>query len=173
MIECNGKTVTFNMKARIRGDYDKVAWYNPEFSTNTVSLKNLTKWRRVTFNSDNDSFTIHRPNKPDMTFESHQDGKYLYDIKFHASEQRMHPPNQESLQNLSKKVTIPLKEISTKKNVDDIDHDVIKSKDKFSPSCNDKINDDDNSQEVHPRIAGVVVEKNEENKENDKDVNNP
>ena len=80
-INVNGKTITTNMKAKILGDYDNTACYCPDFATNIVSLKNLSEWCRVTYDSDDDIFILHRDKKPDMRFKKRKNGEYSFYVK--------------------------------------------------------------------------------------------
>ena len=68
-IHCNAGTSSTNLQGDLRG-YGKV-WYSPQGIANILSLHNLTKKFRVTFNSANeDGFVVHKPNGEKAMFRT-------------------------------------------------------------------------------------------------------
>ena len=61
--------MSVNQKAKISGYYEKV-WFSRRYITNIITLKNLTEKYRVTYNSNDHMFIVHREEaeKPNMKF---------------------------------------------------------------------------------------------------------
>ena len=61
------------------GDYGEV-WYHPKAMTNILSMTNVKKKYRVTYDSDGvDRFTIHKPNRL-VHFNCSKNGLYYHDM---------------------------------------------------------------------------------------------
>ena len=97
-----------------------------------------------------DLFILHRNNKPDMRFKKRKNGQYSFYVR---------------------KIT----RHDNDNNVDDVDPNVNNSDANFISRYDNKINDNNSSQGVHPEITGVVIEANgqEHNKCNDDDLQSP
>jgi hypothetical protein len=56
-------------------------WYNKNAITNILSLSNVIKQYRVTYNSNDQMFVVHREpeGKPDMEFRMHKSGLHYFD----------------------------------------------------------------------------------------------
>ena len=69
-----------NHKAVV-SDYIKDVWIDKTAINNIFSLKNLTQQYRVTYDSLNQMFIVHREekNKPNIHFRMHDSGLHLYD----------------------------------------------------------------------------------------------
>jgi hypothetical protein len=73
--------------AAIDNYYGKV-WYSAKAITNILSLKNVVKQYRVTYDSDEGLFfVVHREQygAPDMYFEMHERGLHYYDPRKHGN----------------------------------------------------------------------------------------
>ena len=76
----NGGTMVVNHKAVMAG-YHTPVWYSEHAITNILALKNVIKQYRVTYDSDDQMFIVHREkeNKPNMEFKMHESGLHYYD----------------------------------------------------------------------------------------------
>ena len=76
----NGGTMKVTKKASVRG-YHKDVWFNSKAITNILSLKNLQQQYRVTYDSVDQEFVVHRENhnKSNMKFKMHESGLHFYD----------------------------------------------------------------------------------------------
>ena len=73
----NGGTLTSNTKAHVE-NYGSV-WYHPQAITNILSLKNVSKKFRVTYDSQGKgAFIVHKPNGINVHFVSHKDGLHYH-----------------------------------------------------------------------------------------------
>jgi hypothetical protein len=79
-LKSNGGCMTTKKKATING-YKKRVWFNKDAITNIFSLKNLTEQYRVTYDSDDKKFVVHREKdgKPNMEFRMHPSGLHFFD----------------------------------------------------------------------------------------------
>jgi hypothetical protein len=79
-LQSNGGTMTVRHKASITS-YDNEVWFDKDAITNIIALSNLIKQYRVTYDSDDKMFVVHRGpvNKPDMHFKMHSSGLHYYD----------------------------------------------------------------------------------------------
>ena len=79
-IHCNIGTFSTNLIGQLPG-YGKV-WFHPEGIANILSLHNLTKKFRVTFDSANeDGFVVHKPDGQHQCFKPSDDGVYFLNIE--------------------------------------------------------------------------------------------
>jgi len=78
-LKSNGGTMTVTHKAKMAG-YHTHVWYNKKAITNILALSNVIKQYRVTYDSDDQMFVVHRePEKPNMEFRMHESGLHYYD----------------------------------------------------------------------------------------------
>jgi Zinc knuckle len=76
-VKGNGGTLTTNLKADVKG-YGEV-WFSEDAITNILSMANVTKKFRVTYDSQQDgSFVVHTP-KGKILFTKHPDGLHYFD----------------------------------------------------------------------------------------------
>jgi hypothetical protein len=61
--------------------YNKNIWFSIISITNIITLRNLIDQYRITYESDNLMFVVHREseNKPHMEFRMHESGLHYYD----------------------------------------------------------------------------------------------
>jgi uncharacterized protein YodC (DUF2158 family) len=78
-LKSNGGTMTVTHKAQMAG-YHAHGWYDKKAITNILALRNVIKQYRVTYDSDNQMFVIHRESegKPNMQFQMHESGLHYY-----------------------------------------------------------------------------------------------
>jgi hypothetical protein len=76
----NGGTMKVNHKATMKG-YNSNVWFSDYAITNIIALKNLIKQYRVTYDSNDQMFIVHREhqNKPNMEFKMHESGLHCFD----------------------------------------------------------------------------------------------
>ena len=79
-LKSNGGTMMVTHKAKVAG-YHMHVWYNKNAITNILALSNVIKQYRVTYDSDDQMFVVHREpeNKPNMEFRMHESGLHYYD----------------------------------------------------------------------------------------------
>ena len=79
-LKSNGGTMVVTHKAKVAG-YHTHVWYNKKAITNILALSNVIKQYRVTYDSDDQMFVVHREseNKPNMEFRMHKSGLHYYD----------------------------------------------------------------------------------------------
>ena len=79
-LKSNGGTMVITRKAKIAG-YHKSVWFSTRAITNIIALSNLIKQYRVTYDSKELSFVVHRESagKPNMEFRMHESGLHYYD----------------------------------------------------------------------------------------------
>ena len=79
-LQSNGGTMTVRHKASITS-YDYEVWFDKNAITNIIALSNLIKQYRVTYDSNDKMFVVHREavSKPDMHFKMHSSGLHYYD----------------------------------------------------------------------------------------------
>jgi hypothetical protein len=76
-----------SQKAMIPG-YKKEVWFSTRALTNIIALSNLIQQYRVTYDSVNLMFVVHRgPEKPNMEFRMHKSGLHYYDPRSQKNEQ--------------------------------------------------------------------------------------
>jgi hypothetical protein len=68
------------LKSTMTG-YNKDVWFSTRAITNTIALSNLIQQYRVTYDSDDKMFVVHREyqGKPNMEFRMHKCGLHYYD----------------------------------------------------------------------------------------------
>jgi hypothetical protein len=76
----NGGTMEVKKQAIMPG-YHVHVWYNKKAITNILSLSNVIKQYRVTFDSNDQMFVVHRKleGKPDMEFWMHKSRLHYFD----------------------------------------------------------------------------------------------
>jgi hypothetical protein len=81
-LQSNGGTMKINHKASITG-YDNEGWFSKDAITNIITLSNLIKQYRVTYDSNNEMFVVHREHvdKPNMEFKMHKSGLHYFNPK--------------------------------------------------------------------------------------------
>jgi hypothetical protein len=79
-LQSNGGTMIVRHKAKITS-YDHEVWFDENAITNIIALSNLIKQYRVTYDSNDKMFVVHREavNKPNMHFKMHSSGLHYYD----------------------------------------------------------------------------------------------
>ena len=79
-LKSNGGSMVVRRKAKING-YHKNVWFSKRAITNILALSNLIKQYRVTYDSDELMFVVHREaaGKLDMHFRMHDSGLHYYD----------------------------------------------------------------------------------------------
>jgi hypothetical protein len=79
-LKSNGGTMVVTRKSTIPG-YNKDVWFSTRAITNIIALSYLIQQYRVTYDSDDKMFVVHRESqgKPDMEFRMHKCGLHYYD----------------------------------------------------------------------------------------------
>lgn len=79
-LRSNGCTMTVTKKAKISG-YKKHVWFSKKAITNIVSLRNIIQQYRVTYDSHELKFIVHRDKsgKPNIEFCMHENGLHYFD----------------------------------------------------------------------------------------------
>jgi hypothetical protein len=79
-LRSNGGSMLLKKQATIE-NYKHKVWYSADAITNIFSLKQVKKQYRVTYDSDNECFVVHRQifGLPDMVFQEHESGLHYYD----------------------------------------------------------------------------------------------
>ena len=79
-LKSNGGAMTVNRKATLPG-YHKDVWFSTRAITNIIALRNIIQQYRVTYDSNDLMFVVHRElaNKPNMEFRMHESGLHYYD----------------------------------------------------------------------------------------------
>jgi len=79
-LRSNGGTMLLKKTATTE-NYDQEVWYSPNAITNILSLKNVKKQYRVTYDSDDSYFVVHREDcgLPNIIFREHESGLHYYD----------------------------------------------------------------------------------------------
>jgi hypothetical protein len=79
-LKSNGGTMEVKKQAIMPG-YHAHIWYNKKAITNILSLSNVIKQYRVTYDSNDQMFVVHREpeGKPDMEFWMHKSGLQYFD----------------------------------------------------------------------------------------------
>jgi hypothetical protein len=81
-LKSNGGTMLVNRKATIPG-YNKDVWFSTRAITNIIALSNLIQQYRITYDSADNMFVVHRESqgKPNMEFRMHKCGLHYYDTR--------------------------------------------------------------------------------------------
>ena len=79
-LHSNGGSMLLTKQATIK-NYKHKVWYSPDAITNIFSLKQVKKQYRVTYDSDDECFVVHRQEYglPDMVFREHVSGLHYFD----------------------------------------------------------------------------------------------
>jgi hypothetical protein len=79
-LQSNGGTMQIRHKASITGYHHQV-WFSKFALTNIIALSNLIKQYRVTYDSRDEIFVVHRltDNLPNMEFKMHSSGLHYYE----------------------------------------------------------------------------------------------
>jgi hypothetical protein len=79
-LKSNGGSMTVKHKAKMAG-YPRDVWFDKKAITNILALSNVIKQYRVTYDSDDRMFVVHREaaGKPNMEFRMHESGLHFYD----------------------------------------------------------------------------------------------
>jgi hypothetical protein len=79
-LKINSGTMVVTRKAMMNG-YNKTVWFGTRAITNIIALRNLIDKYRVTYDSDDLMFVVHRESesKPNMEFRMHKSGIHYYD----------------------------------------------------------------------------------------------
>jgi hypothetical protein len=79
-LRSNGGTMMVSHKAKMKG-YNKDVWFSKDAITNIIALSNLITQYRVTYDSADQMFVVHREdqNKPNMEFKMHESGLHIFD----------------------------------------------------------------------------------------------
>jgi hypothetical protein len=79
-LKSNGGTMEVKKQAIMPG-YHAHVWYNKKAITNILSLSNVIKQYRVTYDSIDQMFVVHcePEGKPDMEFRMHKSGLHYFD----------------------------------------------------------------------------------------------
>jgi hypothetical protein len=86
-LKSNGGSMLVNQKATIFG-YHKEVWFSTRAITNIIALSNLIQQYRVTYDSNDLMFVVHRePEKPNMDFRMHESGLHYYDPRKEKNEE--------------------------------------------------------------------------------------
>jgi hypothetical protein len=84
-LQSNGGTMIVNYKATMKGYLNEV-WFNSKAITNILTLSNVVKQYRVTYDSEDKMFVVHRRQQgmPSMKFRMHRCGLHYYDPRGEA-----------------------------------------------------------------------------------------
>ena len=79
-LKSNGGTMNVRHKAKMDG-YERDVWFSKDAITNIIALDNLTKQYRVTYDSNDEFFVVHREaqGKTNMVFTKHKSGLHCFD----------------------------------------------------------------------------------------------
>jgi hypothetical protein len=78
----NVGTMVVTQKAKMEG-YNKTVWFSTRAITHIIALRNLIDQYRVTYESDDLMFVVHRESesKPNMEYKMHKSGLNYYDLR--------------------------------------------------------------------------------------------
>jgi hypothetical protein len=81
-LKSNGGTMVVSCRETVPG-YNKIVWSSTRAITNIIALRNLSDQYRVTYDSDDLMFVVHREleNKPNMDFLMHESSLHYYDTR--------------------------------------------------------------------------------------------
>ena len=84
-VQINGGTLLVNQQSDMPG-YNINIWFRNKAITNIVSLKNVIKQYRVTYDSDDKQFVVNGQDLglPNIVFQMHSSGLHVYDPKEHG-----------------------------------------------------------------------------------------
>jgi hypothetical protein len=84
-LKSNNGTMAVSHKATLQG-YNKSVWFSTRAITNIIALRNLIEQYRVTYDSDDLMFVVHREleSRPNMEFRMHESGLHYYDPRKEA-----------------------------------------------------------------------------------------
>jgi hypothetical protein len=86
-LKSNAGSMLVNKKATLPG-YKKKVWFSTRAITNIIALSNIIQQYRVTYDSDEMMFIVHRePGKSNMNFRMHESGLHYYDPRNRKNEQ--------------------------------------------------------------------------------------
>jgi hypothetical protein len=79
-LKSNGGTMIVTQKATMMG-YNKTVWFSTRAITNSIALRNLIDQYRITYDSDDLMFVVHRDSesKPNMETRMHESSLHYYD----------------------------------------------------------------------------------------------
>ena len=79
-VRSNGGSMKVTQQAELKG-YHKPVWFSKEAITNIIALKNIIQQYRVTYNSSDHAFVVHRESygKRNMVFRMHSSGLHVWD----------------------------------------------------------------------------------------------
>ena len=79
-LQSNGGQMATRKKGRVPG-YDTRVWFSTRAITNVIALKDVIKQYRVTYDSNDQYFVVHRgtEGKPNMLFKMHPSGLHYFD----------------------------------------------------------------------------------------------
>jgi hypothetical protein len=85
-LKSNGGLMTINQRVRMKG-YANLVWFSKDAITNILALSNVIKQYRVTYDSDDKTFIVHRQSigLPDMEFWMHNSGLHYFRMNSHSS----------------------------------------------------------------------------------------
>ena len=89
-VQGNGGTLVGKHMSKISG-YNQITWFGKKDITNILSLKNMTKQYRVTYNSNNETFIVHRK----------EAGPPNMKLRMHSSELHLYHPNETNKSNIT------------------------------------------------------------------------
>ena len=78
-VQGSGGTLDITHIARLKG-YTSKPWFSKEAITNILSFKNMIKKYRITYDSNDEMFVVHRKESgpPNMEFRMHSSGLHVY-----------------------------------------------------------------------------------------------
>ena len=81
-LKSNGGNMKVTRKAKLAG-YHKSVWFSTRAIINIVALSNLIQQYRVTYDSLDKSFVVHRESEdlPNMEFRMHPSGLHYYNLR--------------------------------------------------------------------------------------------
>jgi hypothetical protein len=86
-LKSNGGSMLVNQKATIFGCHKEV-WFSTRAIANIIALSNLIRQHRVTYDSNDLMFVVHRePEEPNMDFRMHESGSHCYDPRKEKNEE--------------------------------------------------------------------------------------
>ena len=79
-LHSNGGEMNISKKATMAG-YHQDVWFSKNAITNIIALSNVIKQYKVTYDSDDQAFVVHREphGKPNMEFRMHESGLHYFD----------------------------------------------------------------------------------------------
>ncbi len=77
-LKSNDGTMDVTCKASLTG-YKVPVWFSLDAITNIIAVRNIIQQYRVTYDSNELMFVVHRPNQSNMEFRMHESGLHYYD----------------------------------------------------------------------------------------------